>query len=559
MSDRSIALSAKKPFEFSKAEVRADSSWFGDDPSESVGGEWLAGSHPPSLWGMLGPIDIHLPLKEYRSWLDFMKTIYARKEEKKVKDYVGSIFPGLIKGFTLYGESIIQSGQLIDLWTRAIVRITVQTCGRISGLTYSDRFAELFTITGTLEDQVRCLTALDELYRGPAQEAAAGPAAFFWLAQGLSLTLGELNFDLSSPRTLLFYFETLRILMSEGARPEFNRFVEIDLGKRDRCFEFLLQQLQDRPSGQIKEGGHLPERSRWKGIIESFFDRKKKSKVTKICLIGPQESGKTSIVRSLYEGVSSDVYYPGRKLALHPSETQMKQALRVGDGYPSHESETATYCGTVQVGSEDSPRFEIADTVGKELSITPPNHQSEKSSWPKITRLVRDADLLVLVIPPSYFIAPPTEALVTRRMIEDQIRFLDLSEPRPMVSIAYSKCDEYGVAPDIDLRVIETEEDRRLFDHFCHSEVEGRESAWNAFVNAVTGRGASPYKSLLRKSLLDKTRWLWELIGHKQDGKGNAFVNGYFVTAIPMGAEFTVSECSKTSGVLHLFSDFFAR
>jgi hypothetical protein len=272
-----------------------------------------------------------------------------------------------------------------------------------------------------------------------------------------------------------------------------------------------------------------------------------KAQAIKICVLGPPASGKTALVRQFLNALA-DGSAPRLpvKLLFSPGEDAGQDAAQGGAG-----ADLVTHWGTLDLGGK-TYRVQLVDAKGSLLLGTkPPAPDAELQEWPPLYQATWDADLLVLMLGPEELdqSAPPNEVM---NHLLAHVKLAVEGHPEAMIAIAYGKADEYGILDPQALRVVSERRHLNALDEFRHAEYGDIPVQWESLLDAVAGpKGGTDKSAELRRTLLDRTRLLWESIAYQLHHR---FVNGYFVAAQPIDDRYRPW---TRRGLLQLFADFF--
>jgi hypothetical protein len=348
---------------------------------------------------------------------------------------------------------------------------------------------------------------LDQLYSANAAKGpTAGPMVFYWLAKGAEL---QPHFPRGCGSELSDYFTHLR-----GTAP-----------RADMPLDRLRRYL-DRASLTNALNPPVKPYFWWKNPVKRPY--RDLSSELRLVVAGSRGSGKSTFIRWL---VAS-------------GETPSIAALP--------ESEVTETIGRLASGGNIGVRVVEIDIVSDSFQQGEPGPALDP---------FRDAlsktDLLILAIQPSE----------TDRWNSDALKELALwtlaRRPGTVVVVAYTKADEYGVVEPAALRFVEGKTPseqlwalqtarypEREFGSFAagRQETKGEDTKKGGviFMGRKTVAGDS---TATRQHILEGTQPLWLALL----GKGDALLNGYFISADPNDAYLKPRECR---GVAQLVADF---
>ena len=126
------------------------------------------------------------------------------------------------------------------------------------------------------------------------------------------------------------------------------------------------------------------------------------------------------------------------------------------------------------------------------------------------------------------------------------------------VSVIYSRSQEYGEPPGPGpVRILNNRRQFAAFQAFCRAPGRREDVCWERFLDALGPRPGPGVPPAIRRELVARTRWLWELIGRSRNGLGHRHVNGYLVSAKPVEPAGVGAQSDAAVGVQEVFTDCF--
>jgi hypothetical protein len=145
---------------------------------------------------------------------------------------------------------------------------------------------------------------------------------------------------------------------------------------------------------------------------------------------------------------------------------------------------------------------------------------------------------------------PPKELMTT---LADAVKLVRKTNANMMVSVAYTKADEFGTVDLGRIRVLEHAPQVVALDEISKARPCDVERRWKDFLNAVAPEEGDHKWNETKRVVLKQTRELWVSLVSTVEG-GRPTLNGYFVSANPSDDYWGAN---TRPGVLDLFDDFF--
>lgn len=474
-------------------------------------------------------VDYHAPLAALREWAEYLEG--AQPLLPSSEDAVA-----LVRDVedALTGRS--QRGALNE-WARIVALITVLNVRTNTGWEGPQRGLEFYLgpdVRGADDGAARTLEAL---YLQTAEEARAGPLAFYWIARAAARQLDTAKLFSIDVRV---YFQTI---VGSASEPRRNTTAGTTRGV-ERVVNFLA-----RTKGQAAAGRQLQPYI-WSRKYLAGPDRRGAAREVQITVVGGPGSGKTTLIREFVRACRDAVpIIPGANLQIV---------------VPGHLGENAP-CEVEGQLILDGRTLGIRIVDAGSLS-PPPDEWARETEWPPLWRAIALSDLLIITIEPAAIdrIEAPPDLPRLRKLAEWTLE----RRSAALVAIAYAKADEYGVVEPQVLRIVNDDSQaQRLEALRSAADVD---KAWTLFVEGgvTTSRqeqrvgggifGTRRANSQLdegdwvptRKKVLDQTRPLWEAVVRRTPP---ALLNGYFVSANPRDPYL---EPWPNRGILQIFADF---
>ncbi len=292
-----------------------------------------------------------------------------------------------------------------------------------------------------------------------------------------------------------------------------------------------------------------------KRLVGFLFSRKAKGPETiKICVLGPPFGGKSAVVNQFIEALTdSSAPRLAVKLLFDPTQAAQEEEEDSEAADLDLGEETRIHRGTLEFDGKKA-RIEFVDIPGRLLTASqPPPPDTQYDEWPPIYQATAGAHMLLLVLGPHVLAQaePPTDAM--NRMLS-HVNLAVARNPEVMIAVAYTKADEYGVVEPEQIRIVNDRRSASALEKLSAAEAGEVHQRWETFLDAVASagvRGTTYQWGELRRTLLDRTRFLWESTIYQLQHR---FVGGYFMAAQPVDSYY---QPWTRRGLFQLFSDFF--
>ena len=522
---------------------------------------------------LLRPIQRSFPSCLAETWLHHLSNLDSGKSDilinykDKTRKEKGDLFHDILQSTTAHIIALKKRYGGFDHLCFLIGAITVERYSmQLGGLPWIRELQDAIPRAKkfNLQDPIELLmdTTIDyfiTIGRSSNHRSQVHALAFYYVARALhsySLFMNRLEGRANStpPRPDLVklsnYFKYLGISLNGTRTSNLPT-----LPRKNRFSAYLLDRYKN--SGVLSEEGTYQIETARSAI--SFFNRK--TSITeakpqhKTVVLGESGSGKTTFIRELIFA-SESAYNVGHAYSF----TQFAGSQNYNNGrywdpnlsYPPFTAEEIVSLQGFFNSFGGKVSLQVHDHKGDLLMDELPSDSGlQVEDMNTLEQYCHSCDHLIITIPPELIEDENRLNRVLNR-IYYYVRFAVMFNSNVIISIVYTKCDDYGCLIEGPRRVISNRSVAEAFYRYRFSRQNNREDYWAAITKNIFKKD-TPWNAT-KRMLLTKTAVLWKRIIH-QNGLNHVSINGYFVSAHPAYHEDTHSEASS-KGVLEVLSDF---